>query len=113
MQEAANALVKQLVSSAEYKEYEAAKARMLQDELQRGVYQSFLNLKLEVQADALSGVADEEKEDKLRRYGELLQMQEEASAFFMAEYRLHALLGTLYEKLANAVGIDLSGFENG
>ena len=48
---------------------------------------------------------------KLKHTAELLQFDETASAYLMAEYQVHGILSDIYRILADAVGVDLSYLE--
>lgn len=109
--EATKALVQALRASEEYTQYIAARDEALQKESTRALYQEYRRLQILIQADAAAGRQDLKALEQLRRIGELLQFDEEASQFLLAEYRLNSMLGRIYQQLAQAVEVDLSMLE--
>ena len=49
--------------------------------------------------------------ERLRKVGEVLGLDKDASAFLMAELRLNRMLGDVYKILAEAIDVDLSALE--
>ena len=49
--------------------------------------------------------------ERLRKVGEVLGLDKDASAFLMAEFRLNRMLGDVYKILAEAIDVDLSALE--
>lgn len=109
--EAAEALVKALRESEEYRTYSAARSRAMESERTRVLYREYRRLQVRAQANAVAGRQDESTLLQLRQFGETLQYDEDAAAFLAAEYRVNELLGDLYKMLAKAVDADLSMLE--
>lgn len=45
--------------------------------------------------------------ERLQKIGEVLQLNPDASAYLMAEYRLNTMLGDVYKILADGIDLDL------
>ena len=66
---------------------------------------------MKVQAASVAGTPDAEITEKLQKLGELLQFDEAAAEYLLAEYRLNGLLSEIYKILAEAVDLDLGTLE--
>lgn len=109
--EAARSLADALRASEEYTQYAAAREAAFLKDSTRILYNEYRRLQVSAQADAAAGRQDAGTLEQLRRVGELLQFDKEASEFLMAEYRLNSMLGRIYKLLAEAVEVDLSMLE--
>lgn len=109
--EAARSLADALRASEEYTQYAAAREAAFLKDSTRILYNEYRRLQVCAQADAAAGRQDAGTLEQLRRVGELLQFDKEASEFLMAEYRLNSMLGRIYKLLAEAVEVDLSMLE--
>lgn len=103
----AKALADKLHTSDEYRAYCEARERAYENAATATLLDEFFSLRRRMQAEAAMGETDEIAEKKLQKLGELLQFDQPAADFLMAEYRLNALLGDIYKLLAKAVGFDL------
>ena len=108
----AKQLARELKDSAEYREYDAAKARAMENGSTRVLIGEYNKLQIRAQAAMLAGDRENEALQKLQKVGELLQFDADASAYFMAEFRLKRMLGDVYKILAEAVDVDLSQLES-
>lgn len=107
----AKLLASEMKNSVEYREYEKAKARALENNTTRTLIDEYNKLQIRSQAALISGDKENESLKKLQKVGELLQFDADASAYLMAEFRLKRMLGDVYKILADAVEIDLSSLE--
>ena len=107
----AKQLARELQESQEYAAYRDAKERAYENESTRALINEYHRLQIAAQAGAVSGKQDGETLQKLQKIGEVLQFDNSASAFLMAEFRLNRMLADVYKILAEAVDVDLSGLE--
>ena len=107
----ARILADQLRASEEYRVYRESKERAYAQPSTAALLDEFYALRMKTQAAAIAGTPDAEAAEKLQRLGELLQFDTAAAAYLMAEFRLNALLGEIYQILAKAVDMDLGALE--
>ena len=107
----AKKLAAELRESEEYRAYSALKERVEENDTTRALIDEYHRLQIQAQAAAVSGAKNDELLAKLQKVGELLQFDNNASAFLMAEFRLNRMLADVYKILADAVQIDLSALE--
>lgn len=107
----AKQLAGELRSSAEYAEYAEARGRAMENAATRALIGQYNTLQIKAQAEVVAGKQDGEALQKLKKIGELLQFDADASAYLMAEYRLKRMLGDVYKILAEAVDVDLGPLE--
>lgn len=110
--ETARQLAEELRSSEEYLLFSEMKKEVWQDPSLKAMLNEYRRMQVKVQAETVSGERNEEHRNKLQRLGELLQMDRNASAYLIAEYRLNSLLSDVYRILGEAVDIDLSVLED-
>ena len=108
----AKVLANELKNSVEYREYTAVKARAMENNTTRALIEEYNKLQIQAQAAMISGDRESESLKKLRKIGELLQFDADASAYLMAEFRLKRMVGDVYKILAEAVDIDLGALES-
>lgn len=107
----ARSLAAELKGSAEYKEYEQTREAAMENDTTKALIAEYHKLQMRAQAVVMQGGKDDELFNKLQKVGEVLQMDKDASAFLMAEYRMNRMLGDVYKILAEAIDVDLSGLE--
>lgn len=107
----ARILADKLKTSEEYLTYRETKERAYAQPATAALLDEFYALRMKAQAASVAGTPDAETMEKLQRLGELLQFDEAAAAYLMAEYRLNGLLGEIYKILAKAVDLDLGALE--
>ena len=59
----------------------------------------------------LGGLGLNELPRLLQKIGELLQLNQDASAFLFAEYRLNRVVSDIYKIIAEAIDVDLGALE--
>ena len=62
---------------------------------------------IRAQGAIVSGKKDDEAIERIQKIGEVLQLNPDASAYLLAEYRLNTMLGDVYKILADGVDLDL------
>ncbi|OQB23313.1 MAG: hypothetical protein BWY11_01917 [Firmicutes bacterium ADurb.Bin182] len=107
----ARELSRLLQSSDEYKEFKSARELAMENETTRALINEYHQLQMKVQAAAVTGVKDEPSLERLKKVGEILQFDGNASRYLISEYRLNRILSDVYKILASAVDIDLSALE--
>ena len=104
----AHALARSLKESQEYVEYMSLKDKAYADETNRALLDEYKRLQYRMQLAIASGERMEEDDfQRMQKISQLLQFNQDASAFLLAEFRLQKLLGDMYKILADAAGIDL------
>lgn len=107
----AKALADKLRASEEYVTYREAKERAYASKQTAALLDEFQKLRMKAHAASVAGEPDADAVNKLQKLGELLQFDENAAAFLLAEYRLNALIGDIYRLLAEAIDLDLGALE--
>lgn len=107
----ARALADKLRASEEYRTYQETRERAYASKPTAALLDKFQKLRMKAQAAAVAGKPDRDADEKLQKLGELLQFDENAAAFLLAEYRLNTLVGDIYKVLAEAVDLDLGALE--
>ena len=108
----ARTLAAELQNSEEYRAFRELKERAMRNETTKSLIAEYHRLQVQAQASAVQGKPDSALLEKLKKIGEVLQFDADASAFLMAEYRMNRLLADVYKILAEAVDVDLSMLEN-
>ncbi|MBR4234513.1 MAG: YlbF family regulator [Clostridia bacterium] len=104
----AHLLASQLKESEEYKEYKRLKDIAFEDGTNRTLLEELKRLQFRMQAKAAGGEKpDEEEMQKLMRISSLLQLNSDASAYIMAEFRFQKLIADIYKIIGDAAGIDI------
>ena len=107
----ANELAAMLKNSEEYKSYTELKEKATANETTKALIKEYHQLQFRAQSAAMSGKRDDEAMERLKKVGEILQLNREASEFLMAEYRMNIILSDVYKILAEAVDVDLGALE--
>ena len=102
----ANELARELSNSEEYQTYKATRATAMENETTRSLISELHQLQFRAQAAMVSGQKDEEALERMQKISEILQFNPQASAYLMAELRLHRMLGDVYKILAEAIDLD-------
>ena len=82
----ANELAKLLKESDEFREYKTTKEKAFENDTTASLIKEYHKLQLAAQAAMVSGKKDDETMQRLQKIGELLQLNQDASAFLFAEY---------------------------
>ncbi len=107
----ANELAQDIRNSEEYREYKATKEKAFENQTTASLIKEYHKLQITAQAAMVTGNKDDDSMQRLQKIGELLQMNHDASAFLMAEYRLNRMVSDIYKILAEAIEVDLGMLE--
>ncbi|MBQ2985303.1 MAG: YlbF family regulator [Clostridia bacterium] len=107
----ANELAQDIRNSEEYREYKVTKEKAFENQTTASLIKEYHKLQITAQAAMVTGNKDDESLQRLQKIGELLQMNHDASAFLMAEYRLNRMVSDIYKILAEAIDVDLGMLE--
>ena len=103
----AHELAHMIRDSEQYKEYDTVKREVYANESDKRMLQDYKKLRFEAQAALFSGVEPPaELMEKLRRLGEILQMNPRITQYFMAEYAMQTLAADMYKIIADACDLD-------
>lgn len=108
----ANNLARALKDSEEYREYMRLKDAAYEDSTNRALLDEYKKLQFRMQGKMASG--EEMPEDDLQRLnqiGTLLQLNPDAGAYLLAEFRYQRLLADVFRILSDASGISPDMFE--
>jgi len=101
--DAAHALAKSLRESADFKELKDAQAALKADQPAREMLLDFRKEQLEIQKQQLSGVeVAPEREEKLEKLYEVINMNNTVKRFLQAEYRVAVLLRDIHKIIGDA-----------
>ncbi len=106
--DSARALARQIRTSQEYKDYKQAKDKAFENETTKALVERYHALQVQVQSSMMSGTQNEVLMAELKKVGEILQFNPDASEYLIAEYRLGKMLADVYKILADAAEMDLS-----
>ncbi|MBQ2985300.1 MAG: YlbF family regulator [Clostridia bacterium] len=107
----ANELAQDIKNSEEYREFKTTKEKAFENQTTASLIKEYHKLQITAQAAMVTGNKDDESLQRLQKIGELLQMNHDASAFLMAEYRLNRMVSDIYKILAEAIDVDLGMLE--
>lgn len=108
----ARELARMLKNSDEAKEYREAQEKAYASDTTKALLKEYHQLQMQAQASVMSGNKDDALMERLQKIGEVLQLNKDASAYLIAEYKLNIMLGDVYKILAEALDFDLSGLED-
>lgn len=104
----ANRLAQELKETEEYREYHRLKEIAYDDSTNKALLDELKRLQFKMQAKAASGEKPEDEDmQKLMRISSLLQMNSDASAYIIAEFRFQKLIADIYKILGDVAGIDI------
>lgn len=107
----ARELAKDIQESDEYRCFVQSRDTAMENETTKALIKQLHQLQMRAQASMVSGQKDDEALEQLQKVGEILQFNQEASAYLSAEFRLNRMLGDVYKILAAAIDVDLSMLE--
>ncbi len=107
----ARELATMIKESDEAKTYAATREAATANDTTKALIKEYHQLQMQAQASIISGNKDEACMERLQKIGEVLQLNNDASAYLIAEYRLNQMLGDVYKILADAIDIDLGMLE--
>ena len=102
----AHALARALKESEEYREYARLKDVAYEDETNKVLLDEYKKLQFRMQAKMASGeTLPEDDMQRLTQIGTLLQLNQDAGAYLLAEFRYQKLLADVFRILSDASGI--------
>jgi len=108
----ANELARSIKECEAFKEYKAAKDLAMADEGSKALIKEYKNMQLKAQAAYMTGdEPDSEMMEKMQKLGEVLQFNQNVSAFLIAEYKFNTLIGDIYKIIGDACEMDLDMFK--
>ena len=104
----AHALARSLKETQEYTEYMSLKEKAYEDSTNRALLDEYKKLQYRMQLGAASGKPmDEDDFQRMQKIATLLQFNQDASNYLLAEFRFQKMLSDIYKILGEAAGIDL------
>ena len=104
----AHALAQSMKNSEEYVEYMRLKEQAYQDDTNRALLDEYKRLQYQMQLKMASGERMEEEDfQRMQKIAGLLQFNQDASAYLLAEFRFQRMLADIYKILAEVAGINL------
>ncbi|MDL2206735.1 YlbF family regulator [Eubacteriales bacterium OttesenSCG-928-N13] len=104
----AHSLASAMKQSDEFKEFSRLRELAYQDNTNKELLDAYKKLQYKMQARLAGGESmDEEELKRMQQISALLQYNQDASAYLMAEFRFQSLLADIYKILADAAGINL------
>lgn len=108
----ANNLAASLKQTDEYKEYMRLRDIAMEDGTNKALLDEYKRLQFRMQAKMASGERPPEEElQRLQQIGSLLQFNQDASAYLMAEFRFQKMIADIYKIIGEAAGIDLDALQ--
>ncbi len=104
----AHNLARSLKETEEYKEFIRLKTLAYEDSTNKALLDEYKRLQFRMQARAASGEGmDNEDMQKMQRIASLLQFNQDASQYLIAEFRFQKMLADIYKILGDVAGIDI------
>ena len=104
----ANRLAYELKQTDEYREYHRLRTEAYEDSTNAALLDELKRLQFKLQARAASGEKpDEEEMQRLMRISAVLQLNETASQYIVAEFRFQKLIADIYKILGEVAGVDI------
>lgn len=104
----AHVLARGLKETDEYREYVRLKNLAYEDSTNKALLDEYKRLQFRMQAKAASGDRmSEEDFQKLQRIASLLQLNEDARDYMLAEFRFQKMIADIYKILGDVAGIDI------
>ena len=102
----ANFLARALKESEEFREFQRLKKIAYEDATNAALLDEYKKLQFRMQAKMASGeTLPEDDMQRLTQIGTLLQLNQDAGAYLLAEFRYHKLLADVFRILSDASGI--------
>ncbi len=102
----ARALMRALKESEEYREYMRLKDVAYEDATNSALLEEYKRLQFKLQAKMASGESlPDDDMQRLNQIGTLLQLNQDAGAYLLAEFRYQRLLADVFRILSEASGI--------
>lgn len=94
--------------SEEFRDYDRLRAVAYEDSTNKALLDEYKRLQYRMQVKAAGGERMAEDDfSRMQKIAQLLQFNQDASAYLMAEFRFQKMLADVYKILADVAGIDL------
>ena len=104
----AHILARAMRDSEEFKEYERLREPAYAESTNKALLHEYKRLQYRLQATMAAGkTMDEQDFQRMQQIGALLQYNQDARDYLLAEFRFQKLLADIYKILADVAGIDL------
>ena len=104
----AHALARSLKETEEYREFKRLKELAYEDSTIKALLVEYKRMQFRLQARAASGEKpDDEDMQKFTRIASLLQLNNDARDYLLAEFRFQKMLADIYKILGDVAGIDI------
>ena len=106
----AHELARTLKESEEYKQYVRLKEIAYQDTTNKALLDEYKHLRYRMQAMVAAGQRPDlagEDFQRMQKIAQVLQFNQDCSAYLLAEFRFQKMLADIYKILADVAGIDL------
>lgn len=104
----AHILARAMRDSEEFKEYDRLREPAYADSTNKALLDEYKRLQYRLQATMAAGkTMDEQDFQRMQQIGALLQYNQDARDYLLAEFRFQKLLADIYKILADVAGIDL------
>ena len=104
----AHELARALRETPEYTQRAELKARAEADATNKALLDEYQRLQSQLRLNMASGKSmDPDDVERMQKIGTVLQLNDDASAYLMADLRLQMMLGDIYKILGDAVGLGL------
>ncbi len=104
--DAAHSLAKAIKESDELTKFKELQAQMFAKEDIKSQFDNFQKLQIEIQTAQMTGQSvDEEKMKEAQSLFELIQQDQVANQYFLAEMKLNQMMGDVTKIISDAMGI--------
>lgn len=107
MENALNNLIEVLKKSDEYKTFVNAKEEISTDDMTASLIKEYCKLRIKLQAEKVSDSSDNSTEERMKKIMELLQENNAAMNYFIAEYKVQKMVSEICSSVMNASGLNL------
>lgn len=107
-----DAYIEELKCSKEYLRFLEIKKSVEEDESIILLLRQYHELQTRAQGEAVCGEVSYDTQKQIQSVLDLLQSNDDAMEYLLAEYGLHLLLSETFKKISNAVGINLDYLES-
>lgn len=104
----AHQLAAAMKQSEEYKEWKNLKTEAYQDDTNRALLDEYKKLQMQLQLQVAGGQQPSAEDmEKLQKLSGVLQFNQTASSYLMAEFRFQKMLADIYKILGDVAEVDI------
>ena len=93
----ARELAKAMAESEEYVSYKNAKEKAFANDTTKALLKEYMTLRIRMQGALVSGQKDDEAMERLQKIGEVLQLNPDARAYLLGDYRVKTMIGVFFK----------------